>query len=273
MVHGTAPTRCAAAPVRFTPLVFALLACALLAALPSACGDGESAEARTALTNPPDVLLLRPTGGAANAARTVRIELARGGLAAPPLGEVPLLRHFAARQGGWQGLVTPDVEDGKAGTTVRFAAAGDALLAATTAPETVAGVTVTDCAKCVFPVALPAADAPPGSAAVVERVGQPLELVPMLDPLALLPNETLPVRLHFDGPGLADVRVSAEYRASPDAEPTNVFWGTTDEVGSFLLPIPAAGEYLLTASHETVDGSGARHAFRASLCFTIGRPR
>lgn len=79
-------------------------------------------------------------------------------------------------------------------------------------------------------------------------VGHPLELVPMRDPSALRPGDTLPLRLLFQGRPMGGVRVHAGVVSAPTGADLDALAGTerhvervTDDLGGFSVALPEAG--------------------------------
>ena len=89
---------------------------------------------------------------------------------------------------------------------------GDALVGFSTVPRAVtrrgAGGRVEEISlrhhvKTLLFVSRTGRDLPQPSAALSARIGLALEIVPLLDPLPLLPGHDLPMQVRFEGPGLA----------------------------------------------------------------------
>ena len=142
-------------------------------------------------------------------------------------------------------------------------------LGCSTGPRRVGGALLHQHAKSLFFVANDALEVPVSSAAMSYRLGLRLEIVPMLDPLPLLPGDALPVQVRFDGPELAKARIVLRW-ARPGGGSQVVFQGTGDDVGSLDLPLEKPGRYLVTVVHEHVGSTGDREVHHATLTFPIG---
>jgi hypothetical protein len=161
--------------------------------------------------------------------------------------------RFVARSGGEQWVLDPTGD-------VPFAAAGGALVglsakaSAGLAPAWLHLKTV---------IAVRGADGalPPPAAAVTARFGFTLEITPLMDPSALEPGGDLPLRVQFDGPGLA----GAEVLAGHDSEPVRPR-AVTGEAGEAVLRIDRAGRWLVCVRHAA---GGQAHL--ASLLFEVGQ--
>lgn len=279
--------------VRFLSVVALALLSACGARSPAAGAEHERAAAARAHVEP-DPRLCFSLARSARVGEPFRLELVRGampgGVVADSLDEA--FDPFAMRLGGMQQLVEPDVAVGRAGVTLSFASTGDALVGFSTRPRAceVGGerVELAQHVKCVLPVTERNGDVNPSSAAVAERFGLRLEIVPMIDPLPLLEGEQLPLRVRFDGPGLAGCTVRMQHRprggaAAADREHAADGAGAdgaagsadaadsiavTDGVGTVVLPVRGPGEYLVTAEHR--DGTRLDWA---ALGFTTGGAR
>ena len=138
-------------------------------------------------------------------------------------------------------------------------------------PRRIDGVWTSFHVKSLFFVAADPSEVPISSAALSYRLGLQLELVPMVDPLPLLPGDTLPIQVRYDGPELANTEVTLAWHADRSGGLQPVFRGTTDDVGSVDLPLAKAGHYRLTAIHEVHAGRLVRH--HATMTFYLGELR
>ena len=99
-------------------------------------------------------------------------------------------------------------------------------------------------------------------------VGHPLEVVPLDDPSALRPGDTLRVRLLYrDAPYVAKVRL--EHAAAGDEEPVTV---TAADDGSAALPLDRPGLWLVHAHALSAYPEPERcdvESFHATLTFSL----
>ncbi|GEM_PF-2752460 len=124
---------------------------------------------------------------------------------------------------------------------------GDAAFAFAALPE----FGVQDCGKVLF--SLPDSDRhmPSASPAITARFGIELEIVPLLDPLALGPGAELPVRVCFKGRGLWGLHLSAEVLPlGRRVSSGRVFEGVSDESGMVLVPLRVLGLWVLRAEYR-----------------------
>jgi hypothetical protein len=174
--------------------------------------------------------------------RTIRVS-------APVLGKdlAAAAAHFVARREGEQWSLEP-----KAGeATIALEHPGAVLIALTSAPQ---GGTVWSLKAVVR-----ARGAGPASAGVVRRVGQPLELTPLVDPTRSRPGEDLPFRLHWDGGARSGATVTVE---GPGGDPRLSL--TTDPVGAAWFRVTRPGRWLVRATHQDEK---TRHV--AELVFVV----
>jgi uncharacterized GH25 family protein len=96
-------------------------------------------------------------------------------------------------------------------------------------------------------------------------VGLPLEIVPEADPLALARGDRLPLVVRWRGAPLADVLVVAW----PEERLDRPLSGRTDAEGRVRLALPAAGRWMVKATHLVAsDRAGVDYeSFWASLTF------
>lgn len=185
---------------------------------------------------------------------------------------------FMARVGGSQrNLLVADVVEGRAGVTHRFDLPGDALIGFSTRPRLVeAGgerVLLSHHAKALQFVSRDGRDLPRTSAAMSHRLGLFFEVVPMTDPLPLLPGDSLPIRLRFNGPGLTTVPVRVQMVPAKGGAVREHFAGKTDQVGAVHMVIGEPGRYLVTATHRIDRGAEPDEVHVASLTFQVGAKR
>ncbi len=100
---------------------------------------------------------------------------------------------------------------------------------------------------------------PRGSRAFSRVVGHPAEFIPLSDPAALAPGDTLRVRLLYRGQPLARAKLHAGSVASRSAGEERAVTLETDAEGITRVPIDRAGLWNLRALHivPAVPGSGA----------------
>lgn len=104
-------------------------------------------------------------------------------------------------------------------------------------------------------------------AAYPTPVGNPLEIVPLLDPIKLKAGAELPVQLLFEGKPLADVVIVADYVTDPDNETVK-----TDAEGKAIIKVRNNGLNVLNAYHGvkvTNDPDAEEHGWTASFAFTV----
>ena len=95
----------------------------------------------------------------------------------------------------------------------------------------------------------------------------------MMDPLPLLPGDQLPLRVRFDGPGLAGAVLEVQRAPPAGGDAEHEFRGQTDAVGTVVLPIRQAGRYLVTVEHEPDPLRSPRELHRGVLLFDVGAKR
>jgi hypothetical protein len=79
-------------------------------------------------------------------------------------------------------------------------------------------------------------------------LGLPLEIVPLRDPFALRPAETLPVRVLFRGRPLAEANLGWQMPGDGEAPRGTV---RTDDRGEALVPIAGPGLLSIRLTHMT----------------------
>lgn len=117
----------------------------------------------------------------------------------------------------------------------------------------------------------PAASDASADAGFNRPLGFTLELIPELDPAALRPGDSLPLRLLFNGRPLAGALVDAATPGDPDGGAT----ARTDPDGRLRLALRRPGLWKIAAVHMTEAPAGADadwESFWATLTFEIGRP-
>ncbi len=181
---------------------------------------------------------------------------------------------FAARVGGHQqNLLEPVTVDSATEVVVRLPVAGDAMVGCSISPRQIDGRWVSHHLKSLFFCATDPAAVPTSSAALSYRLGQHLEIVPMVDPLPLLPGDQLSVQVRLDGPELAAAEVLLYWWADVAAKPALIQRTRTNEVGAVELSLTKSGHYLVTVSHTHADAGGRSVAHHASLGFALGELR
>lgn len=130
---------------------------------------------------------------------------------------------------------------------------------------------ILDCAKTLVHVAGPGFD----ESHLQRRTGQRIELVPLKNPAALAPGESLPLQVWYQGkPYTGDsVEVKAEHAAASHVN-GGLWSGETDSRGRIEVPLPAPGIWqLVVIVTEPAEGDLAaetnhiRH--RATLTFEV----
>lgn len=201
-----------------------------------------------------------------------RVTLAAGTFDAAPLAALDgVIEQASLRNGGaQQNELVPDVQEGGLGFTLQCAESGDAVLACSVRGRDAAGTAVTHHAKALLQVA---AGGQRGIAAVgSRRVGQALELVPLLDPGALEPDATLPVRVRATHAkvGGAELLVAHVPAGTTRGQVTTVRAG---DDGTAQVHLTGPGNYLLATSCDHVTAAGDRERLHATLAFTVGGER
>lgn len=181
---------------------------------------------------------------------------------------------FALRVGGFQdNAVRVSVGDDGVGALLTPAQAGDTMVGCST--QAVRGhyrgelVSLVHHAKSLFFVAGDGVESPVASAALTSRMGLDLEIVPMIDPLPLLPGETLPLQVHFQGEALTDAPITVRWAARGGTEVAAEL-ARTDAVGAVHVPIPAPGLCLVSVVHDRPGSGAGRTVHTASLTFRVG---
>jgi nickel transport protein len=107
-------------------------------------------------------------------------------------------------------------------------------------------------------------------------VGAPLEIVPLADPAAQKPGDSLPVRVLFKGQPIANVAVERTDGATPIKE-EDIPRFTTDKDGVAQVPVANAGLHLLAVDYKVSPSETPALAqsdlYNATLSFIVaGRP-
>ena len=104
-------------------------------------------------------------------------------------------------------------------------------------------------------------------------IGTPLELVPLADPAAQKPGDSLSVRVLFKGQPLASVAVERTDGVTPIKE-EDIPRFTTDKDGVAQVPIVSAGLQLLAVDYKVspseTPGLAQTDLYNATLSFTVG---
>lgn len=120
------------------------------------------------------------------------------------------------------------------------------------------------CAKMIFRVAPKAGEAPPAmehDSGVTGKVGQKIEIVPLIDPTRLRPGDDLPVRVYWEGAKLVGIAVWASVGG---AAPVRTI---TDDVGSARFHVDRAGAWTIRFEKDS-DGV----TYVAELMFEVSTP-
>jgi uncharacterized GH25 family protein/ketosteroid isomerase-like protein len=97
-----------------------------------------------------------------------------------------------------------------------------------------------------------------GARAYDRAAGHAAEFVPLRDPSAVRPGDTLPVRLHFRGEPLAGARVRAgSVRGLEDGETERSTALVTDAAGIVRVPVDRAGMWNVRMLHVVPSDSGS----------------
>lgn len=110
----------------------------------------------------------------------------------------------------------------------------------------------------------------PGAGSVaLEPVGQRLELVPLADPAALKPGDTLRVEVRFEGRPIAGLTIHAGYEGQPAGKHAQTH--RSDAAGRVAVPIGQTGLWYLRTIHmrEVHEPPVQWESFWASLTFTV----
>jgi hypothetical protein len=263
------------------PIRFALLGVCVIAA----CGESRDQAVATpaSLAGADHPLLLLPDGPRAQVGRPFRLSFHGGGGIDGPV-VTRLLDVFdpcMARVGGHQmNVLEPDVVGGQAGLTVKMPDDGNAMVGYSTKSRILQWrgerVRFSQHVKSLFIVARTARGVPVSSAAMSYRLGLRLEIVPMVDPVPLLPGDELPLQVRLDGPELDGAELVFHWRPrGDDAESREVFRGRTDDAGTVVVPIRKPGRYVATVVHREPGSSrpadsAPREVLWSALTFMIG---
>lgn len=104
-------------------------------------------------------------------------------------------------------------------------------------------------------------------------IGTPLELLPLADPAAQKPGDSLPVRVLFKGQPLANVAVERTDGVTPIKE-EDIPRFATDKDGVAQVPVVSAGLQLLALDYKVspseTPGLAQTDLYNATLSFTVG---
>jgi len=108
----------------------------------------------------------------------------------------------------------------------------------------------------------------PGSAGL-QAVGHRFEIVPLADPGALEPGDTLPVEVRFEGRAMPRLTVNAGWDGQADS--THAVTTVTDAAGRARVVVTRAGLWYVRTIHmrEAHDRPFQWESFWASLTFTV----
>jgi len=108
----------------------------------------------------------------------------------------------------------------------------------------------------------------PGSAGL-QAVGHRFEIVPLADPGALEPGDTLPVEVRLEGRAMPQLTVNAGWDGQADS--THAVTAVTDAAGRARVPVTRAGLWYVRTIHMRAahDPPFQWESFWASLTFTV----
>ncbi len=111
---------------------------------------------------------------------------------------------------------------------------------------------------------------------VTQAVGQPLEIVPQVDPATVQPGEVFPVQVLYEGKPVKTAELTATFEGFSEKE-SKVFYGRTDLNGMIdIIPLKA-GYWLAKVQHKvpyTADTKVCDEIVAvATLSFHIGEQR
>ena len=250
----------------------------LMGALVVSCGEPREQPSQPG-TDASHGLFLVPDSQRAIANREFRVAIHGGGvLGGETLEGIPdKFDPFSVRVGGYQrNLLEPDVVEGEAVVRVRLPESGNSTIAFSTEPRSVLWgdgeqVLLSQHVKSLFFVSDMELAAPVSSAAMTYRFGLELEIVPLIDPVPLIPGQQLPLQVRYGGPELAEARIDVQRQdLSGDANSEWVFRGETDDAGTIVLDVEKPGRYLATVIHGPLGVGSNRVVHRAVLSFVVG---
>jgi hypothetical protein len=258
--------------LRPTVILFGSVTLLALAACRRSNPPGPISPSRLA-EEPSGTWLLRPEHSAVQRGRELRLELQQFVAGAPQrLGRQDFVCEMAiARMGSEQWSIAP-------AAPLRIDAIGNALIAVTLellpdssfAPsswsqqhlKTLLQVRDRDADR----------DRPPPYGGITQKVGQLLEIWPLVDPLGLQPGDELPVRVAF---ALADSQAGREVIARHLGSSVEQRV-RTDAHGSAVIKLATAGSWWIHSSHQhqpTEDGGPGPIRHHASLTFELRETR
>ncbi len=210
--------------------------------------------------------------GDASPGESISLLLKSGGLSRG----VPLawnefrIDYLIAREGGEQWVIHP-------GKDVVFKAPGSKLVAFSAKEKPLkgrgqsGGIKVSYSSKAIIRVNPTGTAGPPAASSVTAKVGLPLEIVPLCDPISLKPGDDFPLQVVLLGEGVKGAFVKAELehgRTDPIAA------GRTREGGFFDLRIYDYGKWLVTAKTLGRPGAeGERVLYVSTLLFEMRREK
>ncbi len=107
-------------------------------------------------------------------------------------------------------------------------------------------------------------------------MGYQLEIVPLADPAAKKPGDSLPVRVLFQGEPLSNIAVERTDGITPISE-EDIPRFTTDKDGVALVPIVNAGPHLLAVDYKASPSKTPALAdtdlYNATLSFVVDEGR
>jgi len=103
-----------------------------------------------------------------------------------------------------------------------------------------------------------------------ERVGDPLEIIPLKNPKHSKKGEIFPVKVIYDGKALASVNVRATYAGFSDQPNTFALSAMTDNEGVARIKILEKGKWLVNVMHEVpYPDKDECDKYRYNTCFTF----
>ena len=104
---------------------------------------------------------------------------------------------------------------------------------------------------------------------IVGKVGQKIEILPLINPATLRVGDDLPVRVYYEGGKIPGAAVQAMFMSQiGPLRPANVISRTTDAVGTAWFPISQKGRWIVRMEHQ-VEGV----TYVAELVFDIALER
>lgn len=103
-----------------------------------------------------------------------------------------------------------------------------------------------------------------------QRVGYPLEIIPLKNPKHSKKGEIFPVKVIYDGKALASVDVRATYAGFSDQPNTFALSAMTDNEGMARIKILEKGKWLVNVIHEVpYPNTEECDKYRYNYCFTF----